>query len=70
MEVWFSIVRNPGREANTRAEPQKEIYTRAPPQRVGRARALLTKTYHGSRITGQVRTGTLRTRGPERPDEN
>jgi hypothetical protein len=36
-------------------EPSKEsegIYTRAPPERVGRAFALLTKTYHGSRLAG------------------
>jgi hypothetical protein len=25
MEVWFSIVRNPGREANTRADAQKSF---------------------------------------------
>jgi hypothetical protein len=37
------------------AKNQKRIYTRAPPKRAGRAFALLTKTYHGSRITGQVR---------------
>ena len=46
--------RNHGREANTRGEESERIYTRAPPKRVGRAFALLTKTYHGSRVTGQV----------------
>jgi hypothetical protein len=30
------------------------IYTRAPAERVGRAFALLTKTYHGSRRIGHV----------------
>jgi hypothetical protein len=42
--------RNHGREANTRGEESEKNYTRAPPQRVGRAFALLTKTYHGSRV--------------------
>src|SRR6266850_2437710 len=36
------------------AKNQKEVGTRAPPKRAGGALALLTKTYHGSRITGQV----------------
>ena len=49
--------RNPGREAHARGEESERIYTRAPPQRVGRALALLTKTYHGSRITGQWALG-------------
>jgi hypothetical protein len=31
------------------------IYTRALPERVRRAFALLTKTYHGSRVTGDVK---------------
>jgi hypothetical protein len=48
------LSRNHGREANTRGEGSKKIYTRAPPKRVGRAFALLTKTYHGSRINGKV----------------
>src|SRR5258708_35923034 len=34
------------------ARNQKEFCTRAPPKRVGRAFALLTKTYHGSRLVG------------------
>jgi hypothetical protein len=38
---------------------EKRICTRAPPQRVGRAFALLTKTYHGSRLTGEVGLGLL-----------
>jgi hypothetical protein len=46
-----------GREANTRGGESERIYTRAPPKRVGRAFALLTKTYHGSRIIGQVQSG-------------
>ena len=55
MEVWFYLLRrNHGREANTRGEETERIYTHAPPERVRRAVALLTKTYHGSRITGQV----------------
>ena len=43
--------RNHGCEASTRGEESEGLYTRAPPQRVGRVFALLTKTYHGSRIT-------------------
>src|ERR1700690_4190278 len=54
----LSEYRNHGREANTRGEESERIYTRAPPKRVGRAFALLTKTYHGSRIIGQVATST------------
>src|SRR5271154_6392221 len=54
----LSEYRNHGREANTRGEESKRIYTRAPPKRVGRAFALLTKTYHGSRITGHLATST------------
>jgi len=46
--------RNHGREAHTRGEESEKIYTRAPPKRVGRAFALLTKTYHGSRVIGHV----------------
>jgi hypothetical protein len=29
MEVWFSIVRNPGREADTRAEAQRVLHPRS-----------------------------------------
>ena len=36
------------------AKNQKEVCTRAPPKRAGGALALLTKTYHGSRITGHL----------------
>ena len=50
--------RNHGREATRRAEELKRICTRAPPKRVRRALALLTKTYHGSRLTVQVRSST------------
>ena len=56
MEVWFYLHRNHGREANTRGEESERIYTRAPPKRVGRAFALLTKTYHGSRVTGNLKS--------------
>jgi hypothetical protein len=35
---------------------QKEFCTRAPPKRARRAFALLTKTYHGSRLIGQAPT--------------
>ena len=52
MEVWFSIGKNRGREANTREEESQGIYTGAPPERMRRAFCLLTKTYNGSRITG------------------
>jgi hypothetical protein len=50
--------RSHGREAHTRGEGSKRIYTRAPPQRVRRAFALLTKTYHGSRVTGNLPSTT------------
>jgi hypothetical protein len=53
MEVWFYF-RNHGREANTRGDEIRKNLHRAPPERVGRAFALLTKTYHGSRVTGHV----------------
>jgi len=36
------------------AMKQKELCTRAPPKRAKRAFALLTKTYNGSRVTGQM----------------
>jgi hypothetical protein len=51
---------NHGREANTRAEAAEKNYTRAPPERVGRAFSLLTKTYHGRRVTGKVAYSTRR----------
>ena len=54
MEVWF--YRNHGQEANTRDEGSERICTRAPPKRVGRAFALLTKTYHGSSANTVQRT--------------
>jgi hypothetical protein len=53
MEVWFY----PGTTAErpTHAERKsKRIYTRAPPKRAGRAFALLTKTYHRSRVIGNL----------------
>jgi len=36
------------------AKKSERICTRAPPKCAGRAFALLTKTYHGSRITGHA----------------
>ncbi len=51
MEVWFYIGTTAERPTHA-AKNQKEFCTRAPPKRVGRAFALLTKTYHGSRVTG------------------
>jgi hypothetical protein len=54
MEVWFFFDEGTtGREPQMSGEETERIYTRAPPKRVGRALALLTKTYHGSRVTGQ-----------------
>src|SRR6266852_1125966 len=44
--------RNHRREARTRAEVPKNFYARASPKRVGRAFALLTRTYHGGRLLG------------------
>ena len=55
MEVWFYLgIGTAAEKPETRGEESNKFYTRAPPKRVGRAFALLTKTYHGSRITGQV----------------
>jgi len=51
--------RSRGREANTTRWRRKRIHTCAPPERVRRAFCLLTKTYHGCRVTGKVRTGNL-----------
>jgi hypothetical protein len=52
MEVWFFFDEGTtGREPQMSGEETERIYTRAPPKRVGRALALLTKTYHGSRVT-------------------
>src|ERR1700687_4478058 len=42
--------RNHRREARRRAEGPKEFHSRASPKRVGRVFALLTRTYHGSRV--------------------
>ena len=44
--------RNHRREARTRAEEPEEFLSRASPKRVGRAFALLTRTYHGCRQCG------------------
>jgi len=44
--------RNHRREARRRAEDPKEFHSRASPKRVGRAFALLTRTYHGGRLDG------------------
>ena len=54
MEVWFYLQwESQPRGQHTRRRTRRNLH-RAPPQRVGRAFALLTKTYHGSRVTGQV----------------
>ena len=53
MEVWFYLGTTAERPTHA-AKKSKRIYTRAPPERVGRAFALLTKTYHGSQVTGQL----------------
>jgi hypothetical protein len=58
MEVWFSLRGTTAEKPTHAAKNQKEIYTRAPPKRVRGAFALLTKTYHGSRLTVHVGTGT------------
>jgi hypothetical protein len=42
----------------TRGEESNKICKRAPPKRVGRAFALLTKTYHGSRLIGLAARGS------------
>jgi hypothetical protein len=44
---------------NARGEGSERSYTRAPPKRVRRAFALLTKTYHGSRVIGEVLLGPI-----------
>jgi hypothetical protein len=55
MEVWFFFDEGTtGREPQMSGEETERIYTRAPPKRVGRALALLTKTYHGSHVTEQM----------------
>ena len=54
MEVWFYLKEEPRPRGQHTRRGIKRIYTRAPPKRVRRAFALLTKTYHGSRVTGQV----------------
>ena len=55
MEVWFYLTRrNHGREANTRGEKiLKNLHPRSSEAR-RESFALLTKTYHGSRVTGDV----------------
>src|SRR6202011_5284930 len=50
MEVWLYLGTTGPRGQHTRRRNSKRIYTRAPPKRVGRAFALLTKTYHGSLV--------------------
>src|ERR1700739_1150750 len=49
--VLFSN-RNHGPRGQRSALKNPRVCTRAPPKRVGRAFCLLTKTYHGSRLTG------------------
>ena len=52
MEVWFPHA----------AKNQKELYTCVPPKRVGRAFALLTKTYYESKKCN-CRSGSYRACG-------
>jgi hypothetical protein len=59
MEVWFYLKEEPRPRGQHTRRGIKRIYTRAPPKRVRRAFALLTKTYHGSRLTGQVESTSL-----------
>jgi hypothetical protein len=59
MEVWFySRIETTAVRPTPALKKQKRIYTRAPPERVERAFALLTKTYHGSRVIGKLGDGT------------
>jgi hypothetical protein len=51
MEVWFYLGTT-GERPTHAAKKSERIYTGAPPKRVGRAFAVLTKTYHGRRIIG------------------
>jgi hypothetical protein len=50
--------RNHGREANTRADAKRVLAPALLHERLRRAFALLTQTYHGSRLTGQLGIGT------------
>src|SRR5580704_9156728 len=56
MEVWFYLTQEPRLRGQHTRRRSERTYTRAPPQRVGRAFALLTKTYHGSRETGNLKS--------------
>jgi hypothetical protein len=58
MDVWFYSRIETAAQRPTRRAEKKKNYTRAPPERVGRALCLLTQTYHGSRVTGHLRTKT------------
>ena len=44
--------KNDRREAQPRAEELEKSFVHAPPERVRRIFALLTKTYHGCRLSG------------------
>jgi hypothetical protein len=52
MDVWFLPSKEPLPRGTTRAEACKSLHPRSS-QRVGRALALLTRTYHGSRLSGK-----------------
>jgi hypothetical protein len=55
MEVWFyPRIETAAERPTPRAEKGKDFYTGAPPERIRRAFCLLTRTYHRSRVTGQV----------------
>jgi len=59
MEVWFYFrIETTAERPTRRAEGRKEFTLALLPKRVRRAFALLTKTYHGSRITSDLRTKT------------
>jgi hypothetical protein len=60
MEVWFSIERNPGREANTHALSSRKNLHKGSSAARQETFCLLTKTYHGRRKTGPVPTWTIR----------
>ena len=55
MEVWFYFrIETTAERPTRRAEGRKEFTPALLPKRVRRAFALLTKTYHGSRVIGKV----------------
>jgi hypothetical protein len=59
MDVWFySQIGTAAERPTRRAEAEKEFYTRTPPERLRRAFCLLTRTYHGRPVTGNLGTGS------------